>query len=111
MAGEVTLTGSPVAENKSLEMTCTYTGTAKVQLFKMSLKSSLEGSLYPNCSVFSKMPNISLYEENCPTQNQLIWTIKTVTRANEGQMWTCKVTTPGQTENATHVISVQGKSV
>ena len=115
---EVTLTPSIqiIAENNPVTLTCSYTGSSTVSTYRIGVirsstqTSTLEGSLQADCSVFAKLPDLALYEYSCPTNKQLKWTIKTVTRANEGDIWTCQLgfTTTGS-EEANLTINVQGK--
>ena len=116
---EVTLTPSTqnIAENNPVTLTCSYTGSLAVASYTMNvLRSSSqipvqEWSLLADCSVFIKKPDPALYEYSCPTNRQLSWTIKTVTRANEGDIWTCQLgfTTTGS-EEANLTVNVQGKN-
>ncbi|XP_060555013.1 nephrin-like [Ruditapes philippinarum] len=74
----------------------------------ISSRSTLVGSLMANCSVFSKQPDPIMYSYTCPTHEQLLWTIRNVTRAHDGNTWRCLVgfTTIGS-EEATNTINVQ----
>ena len=115
---EVTLTPSTqnIAENNPLALTCSYTGSLTVSGYIMIvLRSSSqipvqEGSLPADCNVFAMPPDTTLYEYRCPTNSQLSWTIKNVTRTNAGDIWTCMLgfTTPGYSEEANLTIHVQG---
>ncbi|XP_053373002.1 nephrin-like, partial [Mercenaria mercenaria] len=109
---EVTLTPSSlnVVENNPLTLTCSYSGSLTVETYIMTQSSAQTsvGSLLADCSVFDKLPDPALYKYTCPTNNQLSWSIRKVTRVNEGETWRCLVgfTTIGS-EDASFTIAVQ----
>jgi hypothetical protein len=106
-------------ENSSLTLTCTYTGNETVSLFAWK-RVTTSGSNFAHlglinaeCNALMVSVNTSLYEYSCPGSKQYTWTIKKVTKQNEGDEYQCDVDTPSPgVKNSNSVIMfIQGTCI
>lgn len=107
-AAGITLTAhsDKVVENTSLVLTCSYTGKG-FRTLDIILNSKVKLSLRADCTALIQ-PNIRLYEYLClnKTEFLVIWTIKQVTRANEGDTWICQALSVGEVEISIYDLSI-----
>ncbi|XP_060575524.1 cell surface glycoprotein MUC18-like [Ruditapes philippinarum] len=88
-----------VIENSSLTLTCTYTGDETVTSFTWKRVKTNEsnfailGTINAECKPLIIPVDTSLYEYSCPRSKQYTWTIKKVTKQNEGDKYQCVVET------------------
>jgi hypothetical protein len=111
---------SPEAlENSSFTFTCTYTGDETVSLFVWKRVKTSEkiysnlGLINASCYPLIIPVDSNLYGYSCPRSNQYTWTIKKVTKQNEGDKYQCDVDTPspGMINSNEAIIYIQGTSI
>ncbi|XP_053388679.1 uncharacterized protein LOC128551788, partial [Mercenaria mercenaria] len=88
------------SENNSVTLTCTYSGDETVTYFSWSIYkrsgSTINniGIIAAGCRAVVINVDTSLYNYTCPNSKQYTWTIKKVTRQNDGDKYKCDVDTP-----------------
>ncbi|XP_060575525.1 synaptogenesis protein syg-2-like [Ruditapes philippinarum] len=101
------------AENNSLTLTCTNSGDESDTLFiwKRVMRNesayNIIGLINASCNAVLQPVDTNEYEYGCPSRKQYTWTIKKVTRENEGDKYQCTVDSPGANNSNEVKISVQ----
>ncbi|XP_053373248.1 synaptogenesis protein syg-2-like isoform X2 [Mercenaria mercenaria] len=90
-----------VSENNSVTLTCTYNGDETLPYVAWSVskrsestKSNTLGVITADCTAVVINVDTSLYNYTCLNNKQYTWTIKKVTRHNDGDKYRCDVDTP-----------------